>query len=113
MVFENKIQTKGDSLMNNSCKFCINDCDQYSDNERCEHFKRAKPVSEYIKIIREENRNLHKFCRYNDLKYSELMKMLRYKVRFKYKYRILLENFLYEKDTWIQWIEEGEKTYGE
>jgi len=99
--------------MNNSCKNCIMDCDQYTENELCNNFKKAKPVSEYNKIVREENRNLHKFCDKNNLKYSELMKMLRYKIRFKYKYRVLLENFLYMKDEWSQWIEDGEKTYGE
>jgi hypothetical protein len=100
-------------MANNSCKICINDCDQYTLNELCGNFKKAKPISEYIKIIREENRNLHKCCDKYNLKYSELMKMLRYKTRFKFKYRKCLEDFLYMKDEWIQWIEDGEKTYGE
>ena len=100
-------------MPNNSCKFCINDCDQYTQNETCQYFKRAKPVSEYLRIIKEENRNLHKFCDKNNLKYSELMKMLRYKTRFKFKYRQLLERFLYQKNEWQQWIEDGEKTYEE
>jgi predicted transcriptional regulator len=99
--------------MNNSCIQCIMDCDQYTQNERCENFKKARPISEYNRIIKEENRNLHKFCDKNNLKHSELIKMLKYKIRFKYKYRVLLESFLYEKDIWLEWIEEGEKTYGE
>jgi len=97
----------------NQCAGCMMDCENYVKGEKCQNFKKAKSVSEYNKIIREENRNLHKFCDKNNLKYSELMKMLRYKIRFKYKYRVLIEDFLYLKDTWKQWIEDGEHVYGE
>jgi hypothetical protein len=87
--------------LNNKCRYCEHDCYQYTENDNCRHFKLAKAVSEYIRIIKAENRNLHKFCKQNGLKYSELMKMLRYKERFRYKYRKLLEEFLYESDEWI------------
>lgn len=97
----------------NQCSGCMMDCENYVKGNKCEHFKKARPVAEYNRIVREENRNLHKFCDKNNLKYSELMKMLRYKKRFLYKYRVLLENFIYEKDEWIEWENEGCRTYGE
>lgn len=99
--------------MNNSCSKCINDCDQFSENERCENFKEAKSIAEYNRIIKEQNKNLHKLCNKYELKYSELTKMLRYKSRMKFKYRVAIEEFLYgSENEWKKWEENGSRVYG-
>lgn len=99
--------------MNNSCALCTNDCDQYTQNERCQNYVKCRPIAEYLRIIKEQNRNLHKFCEEYNLKYNELMKMLRYKTRMKFKYRKCLETFLLIEDPWKDWIVNGRKLYGE
>lgn len=98
--------------MNNTCSICIMDCDQYTQNEICENFKEAQSIAEYNRIIKEQNRNLHRCCEIYNLKYSELMKMLRYKTRMKFRYRKCLEEFLFSKRSeWDKWELEGSKTY--
>lgn len=100
-------------MKNPTCDFCINDCDQYVNNQRCDNFKKARPVAEYNRIIQEENRNIRRFCKENNLDYKLLNKMLKYKMRMKFKYRYLLEKFIFESDYWVQWEMNGSKTYEE
>ncbi len=89
------------------CKICMHDCKKYN-KDNCEHFKVGTPISEYIKIIQYHNVNLHKVCQKHNLKYSLLKKMLKGKMDFAYKYRICLEEELYEKDEYTPYLKDME-----
>lgn len=83
------------------CDTCENDCYRYQNDNNCINYVEAKPVTEYLSVIREENKNLHKICFKYKLKYSILKKALYEKIRFPYKYRTCLENELFSKrDFW-------------
>jgi hypothetical protein len=99
------------------CKTCQNDCKNHiKDNNSCEHYVKGRSMSEYLQLIREENINIKRLCKENrfgkQLDSKLMWKMLKGKIDMLYKYRIILENHLYE-DEWIDFVEGKGKYYGE
>jgi hypothetical protein len=99
------------------CRICINDCKNYKNNDDlCDNYIQGKSMAEYLSLIREENINIKRLCKENKFNKqldSKLMwQMLKGKMCMLYKYRMILENHLYE-DEWIDFVEGKGKYYGE
>ena len=99
-----------ESCKNPNCCECINDCKDYK-LDNCENQNQGRPVYEYVQIIKEQQRNLHKICDKHSLKISIMNKMLKGKERLSYKYRYVLETELFESNEWWNWIKDGMKTF--
>lgn len=100
------------------CLTCINDCKNFKANdEQCENYKLGKSMSEYLSLIREENINIKRLCRENkfgkQLDSKLMWDMLKGKIYMLYKYRMILEERLYESDEWLVFLDGKGKYYGE
>lgn len=90
------------------CLSCINDCKRVSNIKECENFSLGTTLSEFKDEIRNQNVNLKRLCKENGLKYWVLMQMLNGKREFTYKYRMILEGRLTEKEEYLPYLEEGD-----
>ena len=90
------------------CESCVNDCLQHEIIGKCPHYKLGFTIDEYKQMIREENLNLRKFCDKNRISMNHLLNMLNDKEPLCYKYRVLLNNRLAEKEEYLKWLEEND-----
>lgn len=87
------------------CHNCMMDCKKKFDESKCENYKKGYNRFEYMKMIKEQNLNKRKFCNEYNLKLTYLNKMLEGKIELKYKYRIALNNRLFEKTEYLPYLE--------
>lgn len=87
------------------CLNCIHDCKRYKNIKQCDNFQKALPLSFYKEEIKKQNINLHKLCRKYKLKYSIMMAMLKGNRPLTYKYRMALEERIFEKEEYLPYLE--------
>ena len=72
-----------------------------------------KPLKGVSEMIKQQNVNLRRFCKQNSLKLYCLLNMLKGKQMFKYKYKMKLNERLFEKDCYLPYLDRFEKEGGE
>lgn len=87
------------------CMSCKNDCKRIAKIKECENYVKAMTLSEYNKEIRVQNINIKRLCKEHGLKYYMMKKMLNGKELFKYKYRKILEDRIFEKLEYLPYME--------
>lgn len=91
------------------CYACVHSgCKQVEPLDYCENFKKGYSKSEYKQFIREQNLNLKKICDRHNLSYNYLMKMLNGKINFSYRYRVMLDSVIFEKEEYLPYIDKFE-----
>lgn len=92
------------------CLDCENDCKRKSNVTECINYNKGYTIDEYNEMIREQNVNIRRLCKENNLKLYIMLDMLKGQKIFKYKYRKILESRILEKNIWIKYMEEGAET---
>ena len=90
------------------CMTCIHDCKVHEDIKTCVNHVEMISLDEINEMVREQNVNIRRFCKDNDLKYYILMDMLKGKKNFKYKYYYLVIDRLKERSDYLPYIDDGE-----
>jgi hypothetical protein len=92
-------------VVNSLCYACVHNCKEEELQGSCEHFERGFTRHEYLAWIREDNVNLKKRCDKAGLSYNVLMRMLKGSLHFKYSYRVMLNEALFEKEEYLPYVE--------
>jgi hypothetical protein len=74
------------------------------DMSGCVNFKKGYTSEEYNAIIKANNTNLRKVCDSNNLKLNYMYSMLSGRMHMTYKYRVALDNALFENHEYDQYI---------
>ncbi len=91
----------------NYCISCKHDCKRKININECVNYTKAITLDEYRKMIREQNANIRRLCKENNLKYYIMSKMLKGKTPMKFKYATILDEHLFEKEEYLPYIDEG------
>ena len=95
------------------CYLCLNDCRDMQIMSDCENFILAPTIDEYWEAIHELNTDLKKICSHENLSFNIMMKMLRKKQEFSYRYHKCLIKHLFENEEYLPYIlmedNDGEK----
>ena len=87
------------------CFLCKNDCKTTYCHENCENFILAPTNDEYWEGIKELNVDLKKLCNKKKISYNFMMKMLKGRLPWKYKYHCSLISVLYENEAYVKYME--------
>lgn len=87
------------------CFSCKHDCKRKININECVNYARAIDLHEYNQMIKNQNTNIRRLCKENNLKYHIMLSMLKGKQVFKYKYREILERRLFEKEEYLPYID--------
>ena len=93
---------------NNYCNLCMScafDCKRSRDINECENYSEMISIKELNKMIREQNVNLKRLCKSNNLKYYMMINYLKCKFPMKYKYYKILFDRLHEREEYEQYLE--------
>ena len=92
-------------IIDSQCYNCCHNCKEEELQGSCEHFKRGFTRHEYLAWIKEDNVNLKKRCDKAGLSYNILMRMLKGSLHFKYSYRVMLNEALFEKEEYLPYVQ--------
>jgi hypothetical protein len=87
------------------CYVCKMDCKTTYCPSDCENFILAPTNKEYWDGIKELNVDLKKLCNKKKLNYGFMMKMLKGREVWKYKYHCALIGVLYENEEYVKYLE--------
>lgn len=81
------------------CLTCANACSdlEYNLTGTCNNYKKRMSLREIKEEIKNQNINVRKLCKKNNLKYFKMLDMLKNKMIMKFKYYKALENRILEK----------------
>lgn len=97
----------------NKCYVCVNDCKQIEEVYNCEYFSKGFTITDYNKMIHEDNVNLKKMCNKYGISTNVLYKMLKGRYNLTFKYRKILDEVLFEDESMQKYIERFEVEDGE
>lgn len=103
-------QTKREVICD-KCYSCQFDCVQVQPIEFCENYKKGYTRKEYIEFIHEQNIDLKKLCDKNNLSYNIMLKMLDGRIHMIYKYRVVLNSRIFEKEEYLPYVAKFESGF--
>ena len=89
------------------CLCCENDCKSKTYMEECQNYVEAISLNDINEMIKDQNTNIRRLCKENNLKYHIMTDMLKGKRVMKFKYRYFLEQILLEKEEFIPYLDTG------
>lgn len=95
-------------IKDTQCLSCKHGCISFEFilNGECNNYEHRISLKEIKDEIREQNINIRKLCKDNNLKYWVMMDMLRNKLALSFRYYSALEDRIFEKDEYIKYHRE-------